>query len=71
MILGQRVFGHNVLNEKGSIGLHQILLGRIGTVYSIQLGVDSALLPGQEDAVPGRPLLLTLPPSKTQVKQVT
>ena len=64
MILGQSVFGHNVLNEKGSIGLYQILLGRIGAVYSSQLGVDPALLLGQEDAV----LVLTLPPSQTQVE---
>ena len=62
------MFRHNLLYQEGSICLDEVLLGGIGAVEAAQLSVDPALLPGHEDAVPRRPLLLTLPSGKPQVK---
>ena len=71
MVLGKGVLGNDVLHEQGSIGLDQVLLGGVGAVHPAQLGVDAALLSGQQDAVPWAPLLLAFPARKAEVEEIS
>ena len=68
MFLSEGMFGDDLLYQQRPVGLDEVLQGGVGRVDAAQLSVDPALLPGHEDTVPRRPLLLTLPSGKPQVK---